>query len=58
MTSKNEEKHIHKFKFSHTQVETRGPQVIYMTIYYVICPECGLLKEQAVIPRLEGYVKE
>ena len=48
--------HIHKFQFSHQQIEARGiPQAIYMMIYYVICPECGELREQTIIPKLEDY---
>ena len=45
--------HKHRFQFSHTARETRGEQAIYMTIYYVICPECGELREQTIIKRLE-----
>lgn len=44
----------HQFQFSHTAIEARGTQAIYMTIHYVICPKCGELKEQTIIPRLEG----
>lgn len=46
--------HKHRFQFSHQQIEARGNQAIYMTIYYVICPECGELREQTIIPRLES----
>jgi len=47
------ENHKHRFQFSHTTMEARGEQAIYMTIYYVICPECGELREQTIIKRLE-----
>ena len=51
--NKHKENHKHRFQFSHTAIEARGEQAIYMTIYYVICPDCGELREQTIIPRLE-----
>ena len=47
------ESHKHKFQFSHTAIEARGEETIYRTIYYVICPECGELREQTIIKELD-----
>jgi len=47
------EEHKHTFRFSHTAIEARGEQQVYMTIHYVICSGCGELREQTIIPRLE-----